>query len=269
MAQEFELDPSVLAYYDEGREHSRLETDRLELVRTQELLARFLPPAPARVLDVGGGAGVHALPLLRAGYEVVLVDPVALHVDQAHAAGVGDARLGDARSLPFDDSSFDAALLLGPLYHLVDRAERVAALGEAARVVRSGGPVLVAAISRFASLHDGLRRHFVDDPGFQAVVAEDLRSGRHVNPSRRPGWFTTAYFHHPDELPGELGDAGLWVESVLAIEGPGSFLVDAEHWLDDPDRREALLRVIRAVEAEPTLLGASSHLLAVGRTPAA
>jgi SAM-dependent methyltransferase len=269
MEQAFDLDPSVQAYYDEGRERSRLETDRLELVRTQELLARFLPPVPARVLDVGGGAGVHALPLARAGYEVVLVDPVPLHVDQARAAGVGDVRLGDARSLPFDDGSFDSVLLLGPLYHLIDRADRLTALREAARVVRRGGLVLAAVISRFASAYDGLRRHFLDDPDFQTVVAQDLRSGRHVNPTRRPGWFTTAYFHHPDEVPRELGDAGLSVESVLAIEGPGSFLVDAEHWLDDPDRREVLLRVIRAVEAEPTLLGASSHLLAVGRTPAA
>lgn len=265
MEQGYELDPSVLAYYDEGREHTRLETDRLEFVRTQELLSRFLPPAPARVLDVGGGAGIHALPLLRAGYEVVLLDAVPLHIEQAHAAGVAHARLGDARQLPFDDASFDAVLLLGPLYHLVDRDDRVAAWREAARVVRPGGPILAAAIARFASVHDGLRRHFLDDPDFQAVVARDVATGRHVNPHRHSGWFTTAYFHHPDELTDELTDAGLLPEALLAIEGPGSFLVDVEHWLDDPDRCDALLRVIRAVEAEPSLLGASSHLLAVGR----
>jgi SAM-dependent methyltransferase len=265
MEQAFELDPSVLAYYDEGREHARLETDRVEFLRTQELLARYLPPAPARILDVGGGAGVHAVPLIQAGYEVVLLDPVALHVEQARAAGVTDVRLGDARRLPFDDASFDAVLLLGPLYHLVDRDDRVAALRESARVVRTDGLVLAAVISRFASAYDGLRRHFLDDPDFQAVVARDLASGLHEIPERRSGWFTTAYFHHPDEVPGELADAGLAYEALVAIEGPGSFLVDAEHWLDDPDRCEVLLRVIRQVESEPSLFGASAHLLAVGR----
>ena len=265
MEQAFELDPSVRAYYDEAREQARLETDRLELIRTQELLARLLPTAPARILDAGGGAGVHALPLLARGYDVTLLDPMPLHIEQARAAGVTDARLGDARQLPFDDASFDAVLMLGPLYHLIERSERVDALREAARVVRPGGLVLGAVISRFASVHDGLRRHFLDDPEFQAVVARDLASGRHQNPQRRPGWFTTAYFHHPDEVPGELVDAGLVCESLVAIEGPGSFLVDVEHWLDDPARREVLLRVVRAVEAEPTLLGSSAHLLAVGR----
>jgi ubiquinone/menaquinone biosynthesis C-methylase UbiE len=265
MEQAFELDPAVLAYYDEGREHARLETDRLELLRTQELLARYLPPPPARVLDVGGGAGVHAVPLIRSGYEVTLLDPVALHVEQARAAGVMDVRLGDARRLPFDDASFDAALLLGPLYHLVDRDDRVGALRESARVVCTDGLVLAAAISRFASAYDGLRQHFLDDPDFQAVVGRDLASGLHVNPQRHRGWFTTAYFHRPEELPGELEDAGLACEALLAIEGPGSFLVDAEHWLDDPGRCEVLLRIIRQVESEPSLLGASAHLLAVGR----
>jgi hypothetical protein len=89
-----------------------------------------------------------------------------------------------------------------------------------------------------------------------------------VNPQRHRGWFTTAYFHRPEELPGELEDAGLACEALLAIEGPGSFLVDAEHWLEDPSRCEVLLGVIREVESEPSLLGASAHLLAVGRSTA-
>jgi SAM-dependent methyltransferase len=260
------LHPSVLAYYEEGREHARLEqADRLEFLRTQELLTRFLPPPPAHVADVGGGAGIHAVPLIAAGYDVSLIDAVPLHVEQARAAGVADAQLGDARRLPLDDASVDAVLLLGPLYHLVDRDDRVAAWREAARVVRPGGLVLAAAISRFASAHEGLRHGILTDPEFAAIVEQDLASGRHANPNRRSGWFTTAYFHQPEELSGELTDAGLTREALLAIEGPGSFLVDIDDWLVDPDRREALLRLIRRTEAEPSLLGASSHLLAVGR----
>ena len=55
----------------------------LELLRTKEILSRLLPPPPAVVLDVGGGPGVYAAWLLARGYEVHLVDPVPLHVEQA------------------------------------------------------------------------------------------------------------------------------------------------------------------------------------------
>ena len=71
-----ELDEDIAAYYAEGKERVRLTagSGRLELLRTQELLARYLPPAPAIVLDVGGGPGLYALPLAAQGYDVHLID---------------------------------------------------------------------------------------------------------------------------------------------------------------------------------------------------
>jgi ubiquinone/menaquinone biosynthesis C-methylase UbiE len=131
---QFSLDPEAVAYYEQGREEERLRTiGRLEFLRTQELLARFLPASPARVLDVGGGAGIHAIPLLERGYEVHLVDPMPLHVEQAKAAGIRHASVGDARQLEIEDAWADAALLLGPLYHLTRREDRIGALREACR----------------------------------------------------------------------------------------------------------------------------------------
>ena len=84
-----ELDAEILAHYQEGVERDRLlhgGAGHLEYLRTRELLARYLPPAPATVLDVGGGAGVYALPLAREGYSVHLIDAVPLHVEQAREA---------------------------------------------------------------------------------------------------------------------------------------------------------------------------------------
>jgi hypothetical protein len=81
-----------------------------------------------------------------------------------------------------------------------------------------------------------------------------------ANPGKRPEYFTTAYFHHPDEIEGECADAGLQFETVLGIEGPG--WLTWEKW-DDPEGRENILRVARALEDEPTVKGASTHLLAV------
>jgi SAM-dependent methyltransferase len=159
-------------------------------------------------------------------------------------------------------------LLLGPLYHLTDRADRVRALEEAARLVRPGGPVFVAAISRFASLLDGLRRELLFDPRFRSIVEQDLRDGQHRNPERVPHWFTTAYFHHPSELPDEAGAAGLDCIEVLGVEGVAGWFADVfERW-DHPDDRDAILSAARAVESEPSLVGASAHLLMVARRPA-
>ena len=197
------------AFYSRGLERDRLASGpgALEFVRTQTLLQRYLPAPPADVIDVGGGPGRYAVWLAERGYSVHLVDAMALHVEQALAASasrpgstLASAEVGDARALRFADESADAVLLLGPLYHLPDRADRLEALAEARRVCRRGGVIVAAAISRFASTLDGLRGGYLVDPGFAAIAAADLRDGHHRNPTRHPSYFTTAYFHRPEDL---------------------------------------------------------------------
>jgi SAM-dependent methyltransferase len=262
------FDEDISAYYDRGEEAGRLgDWGRLEMLRTQVLLERYLPPAPAEVLDVGGGPGAYAVWLARRGYDVALLDPVELHVAQARAAGVSRAQVGDARALPFADGSADAVLLLGPLYHLPDAADRRRALEEARRVLKPGGVVAAAAISRFAGTIDGLQKGFLHDPAFEHNVERELRDGRHTNPTREPRWFTTAYFHLPDDFAAEVRAAGFELTSLAAIESIGQWLPEIDEWLDDPSRRAALMRAIARVETEPSLLGASPHLLAVGVKP--
>jgi ubiquinone/menaquinone biosynthesis C-methylase UbiE len=268
------LPPEIDSHYAAGLEAGRLTrgSGRLELARTQEILGRVLPPPPAVVADVGGGPGLYAFWLAALGYEVHLYDPVPLHVAQAEEASrarpthaVVSFTVGDARALGRPDSSADAVLLLGPLYHLTDRAERLAALREARRVLRPGGTLVAAAISRFASALDGLRGGYLDDPAFAAIAFRDLTDGQHRNPTGHPAYFTTAFFHHPDELRQEVEEAGLTGVQVLAVEGPAWLLQDFDaHW-DHPGRRQRLLDIVRRTEAEPSLLGASAHLLAVAR----
>ncbi len=144
-----------------------------------ELLERLLPAPPIRVLDVGGGPGSYAAPLARRGYQVHVVDPVPLHVEQARQAAGADpaasftAALGDARELAEPDESQDAVLLFGPLYHLTGTAHCRQALAEARRVLAPGGRLLAMAVCRFASLLDGLYEGWLDDLDFRPIV--DLR----------------------------------------------------------------------------------------------
>jgi ubiquinone/menaquinone biosynthesis C-methylase UbiE len=173
------LSQEILLHYASGHETQRLSqgVGQLELLRTQELLTRYLPASPAVIADVGGGSGVYACWLARQGYEVHLIDAVPLHVEQARAAShtqpaypLASGALGDARRLERSDASVDAVLLFGPLYHLTERQDRVTALHEAHRIVRKGGRVLAVGISRFASALDGLFRRLLDDPTFVPIV---------------------------------------------------------------------------------------------------
>jgi ubiquinone/menaquinone biosynthesis C-methylase UbiE len=268
------LSPAILGYYAAALERDRLFQGRcqLERVRTQELLARHLPPPPAVVLDVGGGPGVYAGWLATQGYEMHLVDPVPLHVEQAAAdPELGDhplssARVDDARRLDQPASSVDAVLLMGPLYHLTDRADRLQALREARRVARPAGWLFAVGISRFTSLLDGLSAGYLHDSTFACIVEQDLRDGQHRNPDNHPGYFTTAFFHHPEELQAEIRDAGWSIVETVGIEGPGWWMPrEFAEWWDDETRRERLLAAVRAVEREPTLLGLGPHLMVVAR----
>jgi SAM-dependent methyltransferase len=260
----------IQRYYDAGLEGGRLfaGTGPLELARTQDVLERHLPVPPARILDVGGATGIYARWLAGRGYEVHLVDPVPRHVEEARAhAGppLAGVTLGDARHLHEADASADAVLLLGPLYHLVDRDDRLRALAEARRVVRAGGVVVAAAISRYASLLAGLFRGLIDDPEFVPILERDLREGQHRNPTDCLDYFTTAYFHLPEELGEEARAAGLTVDALLAVEGPAWLIPDWETRWRDEIRRRQLLGLIRRLETEPAILAMSAHLLLVAR----
>jgi SAM-dependent methyltransferase len=262
------MDDEIRSYYDRGLERDRLGQgySQIEFDRTRELLERHLPPAPARVLDVGGGPGAYAAWLADAGYDVALVDASPLHVREARelAAGRFSANEGDARALTAADESFDAVLLLGPLYHLTERHDRILALREAKRVLRPGGLAAAAAISRFASALDGMYAGYLSDPEFWPIVQQDLADGQHRSGSTELPAFTTAFFHRPEELEAEVREAGFELEALLGVEGPGWLLADR---LDDPVARDHILQVARLLEGEPSTIGTSAHLLAIGRAP--
>ncbi|MGA1987091.1 MAG: methyltransferase domain-containing protein [Candidatus Sulfotelmatobacter sp.] len=265
---------AIVGYYGDQDESSRLGSGwfQLEQVRTQELILRHLPPAPATVIDAGGGAGAYACWLAALGYQVHLVDLVPKHVEQARAASsrqpahpLASAKVGDARRLSHDDATADAVLLLGPLYHLVEREERLACLREAHRVLRPGGVAWGAGISRFASLFDSLAHGFFDDAAFEPILDRDLKEGQHRNSTGNPIYFTDAFFHRPGELSRDFLAAGFQVVEVVAIEGPGWLARDFDRLWNDPLQRERMLAAVRKVEREPSVLGASSHVMAIGR----
>ena len=269
------FDRVIADYYERSPEEARLTQGpfQLEEARTRELIQRHAPPPPGTVVDVGGAAGAYALWLAEVGYAVHLLDPVRRLVAEAQRRSdaarrpLVSCRVGDARALDVPAQSVDVVLLLGPLYHLTDAGDRARSLQEAARVLRPGGRLFAAAISRWASALDGLARGLLQDPRFARIVEQDLRDGQHRNPTERLDYFTTAYFHRPEDLAAEVRAAGFALDGVYGIEGPGWILPDVAERMGDAQGRASLLQAARMVELEPSVVGSSAHLLAVAQRP--
>jgi len=264
---------AIQAYYNQGREQGRLATGigQLEFARTQEVILRYLPPLPATVLDIGGGAGVYALWLAKLGYTVHLVDLMSLHIEQALAASarqsdrpLASAQVGDSQQLEFDDATAEVVLLLGPLYHLTEQSARLQTLQEMYRVLKPSGVLVAATISRFAALIDGFQRGLLTDDYYMELLENQLVAGQHRNPTGRRGYFTTAFFHHSNEIHAEVTKTGFTAVTNIAVEGPALGMPDFDKIWADNRLRERLLKLLRTVESDPAIVGSTGHLLTVG-----
>ena len=172
-----------------------------------------------------------------------------------------DVRAGDAQALTDADASYDAVVMSFGLLHL---EQPDVALREAHRVLALSGTVVAAAISRYASALDGLSRKVLD-PAFLRIRDQDLVDGQHRNPTNKLDYFTTAYFHRPGDLRDELEEAGFSDVDVMGVEGVAWMFADFESRWADEALRQDILNIARALEAEPSIVGASAHLLAIGR----
>ena len=265
--------PEVVTYYSAYAEENRLQSalGQLEFTRTCEVLRRELPPPPARVLDVGGAAGAYSSWLADAGYEVHLVDLTPRLVEEARRRDAEAARpiasisVGDARALTHRDGSVQAALLMGPLYHLQRAADRAAAIGEAHRVLAPGGVLAAATISRLSPAVGITAARHLRHPRYAAIVERVLAEGLHVNETGDIDNFTTAFMHRPAELEAELIARGFGGVRVLGVEGPLWAFTDLEERWADPDGRKELLDLASRLEAERDIVAASAHLLGIGR----
>lgn len=273
------LREEIEAYYASGAEADRLDLGyfQLERSRTNSLLRRKLPAAPGLILDVGGGTGPYARFLTAAGYTVHLLDPIASHVEMARRPAEGglppaEAIVGDARALPWEQAVADAVLLLGPLYHLPEREDRERVLAEAFRVLRPGGVVFVAGISRMSPLLDGILGSPTGRPPMPVplrmglrIVRDVFRTGRYSNPLGDPSMFTTAYMHTPRELAAEVEQAGFTDCELCSVEGPGAYFYGFDRLYRRERGRSLLEGIATSVSRLPWLRGLTPHLLAVAR----
>jgi len=269
------------AYYAGGGGHdewARLTTQpgAVEWAVNTDAIAACLPPG-ARVLDIGGGPGRYAIWLAARGHHVTLADlsPDLLDIarDRIAQAGVGalveDIIEADARDLTrWPDNSFDAALSLGPFYHLPDPADRERAAAKLARVLHPGGLAFVALMPRYALLRRTLsysdeRRHLAQP----AFVRQLLDDGAFENDI--PGRFTNVYGVRVEDVAPFFARHGF---AHVALLGSQGILAGLEETLttlarDDPEGYRAALDLAIQTANDPSILGLCNHLLYIGRKP--
>jgi len=265
------INRDIINHYDSGIELNRLNVgaSQLERVRTQEIILRYLHKPPLRILDVGAGPGFYSFRLSDLGHEVHLLDPILKHVEYARKYAIEShikicsITVGEAQHLEYDSEYFDVVLMLGPLYHLTEKDARLRALTEARRVLSKGGILFCVAVSRYASMLDGYFRNLISDPRFIEIMNRDLKDGQHRNNTENLDYWTTAFLHKPDELKKEIVQAGLKLEDIFAIDSFGWLIPNFQERWQNEDYRDLLLRTIRVVEKDTSLMGISAHIMGV------
>ncbi|MFL5740396.1 MAG: class I SAM-dependent methyltransferase [Flavisolibacter sp.] len=262
---------SIKDYYEQEIESNRLQLEpfKLEGIRTKQIIERYLGKKCLEILDVGGGAGFYSFWLQEKGHRVTMVDlsPKNVELAKKYSEKTGivleKIETADALHLPFSGKQFDIVLLLGPLYHLTERSERIHALSEARKVLKPHGVLICAIISRYASLIDGFRRDLVRDDRFFSALKNDLQTGVHYNNTDNPEYFTTAYFHTPKEIREEIAESRLVLEKIIPVESFGWMIPDFLEKEKDPDYMKKMFEMIEMVEMNEDLLPMSPHIIAV------
>lgn len=261
---------TVISFYQNYNEDDRMSQNPLEYVRCKEIISRYLTKNSMCILDVGGATGAFSFWIAEQGHRVSLIDFAPKHIDIAQnrerekGIYLTSSDVGDARELPYEDNSFDLVLLMGPMYHLIEKSERLKALQEAYRVLNQNGKLLCEVISRYASMVDGFQYGFVNDPDFVQIMERDMTSGIHIDTSSNKSYFTNAYFHKPDEVVAEIKEAGFVFNELIAVTSFGSMITDIDNKMKDEKYRDILLNTIRLVEKDDSLMGISSHCIGIG-----
>jgi S-adenosylmethionine-dependent methyltransferase len=258
-------------FYDEfaSQEWDRLERHRTEFAVTLKALSEFMPAAPCSVLDIGGGPGRYAIELACLGYDVVLMDiskeSLKLAKEKAEQAGVSIRAYVHGNALSASEcvsELFDAVLLMGPLYHLLLKAERLQAVLEGMRILKPGGRFFASLITRFAPFRDSAKNipHWLLENYDYAL--QMLVTGLHDKPT---DW-AKAYFTHPDEIKPLMESCGLKTLQLIGCEG---IVAGHEEMVNELEGEawEAWVELNYRFGMEPSLYGALDHLFYIGEKP--
>jgi S-adenosylmethionine-dependent methyltransferase len=260
----------IAAYYSSNPEgeHGRLERHQLEYDLTWRYLDRYLP-AHGAVLEIGAATGRYTLELARRGYRLTAVDLSSVNIEvcrknliDAGLANRVQLVVADVRDLSaVTEKGFDAVLLMGPLYHLVVEADRKLALKEVFERLRAGGILFSALISRLGIMGDLLKNvpAWIEE---RAEVRSVLEKGKDSDDYPRGGF--RGYCAQVSEIAPLHEGLGFETLVVAGVE-PAISADDESYNQLEGQRRQLWLDLLYEISAEPSTVGASRHLLYIGK----
>lgn len=260
----------IAEYYnnDPEREHNRLERHQLEGEMTLRYLTEYLP-VQGSILEVGAATGRYTLELAKRGYSLTSVDLSAGLLDQCRKRIESEGLekqvrlvLADVRDLSqVAEREFDAALLMGPLYHLTEQPDRVTALQQISDRLKQGGILFSAFISRFGVMGDLLKKmpEWIED---QVEAGWLLEQGKRPDDYPRGGF--RGYFATTDEIV-PLHEALGFETLVLAGVEPAISADDESYNRLEGKQRQLWFEMLYKISVEKSIVGASRHLLYIGR----
>lgn len=254
-------------YYQNYDEEGRLDRNQLEFEITWRYLNEFLPKS-GKILELGAATGRYTVGLSQLGYSVHAIDLSSNLLEQAKArvSKIPNHKVTfevrDARDLSHISSdSIDAVLVMGPLYHLVEKADRIHLINEFRRVLKPQGLFLSAHITRLGVFGHMLNKypnwiHQQDE--IQAIL--NVGSDSQI---KRSGNFR-AYFVKSDEVVPEIESVGFKTKSFGGLE-PAIGPADEYFNKLQGEERSKWVDLLYSLSTDTSWLGASRHLIYVGQ----
>jgi S-adenosylmethionine-dependent methyltransferase len=249
-------------------EHSRLERHQLEYDLTWRYLDAYLP-SQGNILEVGAATGRYTLELAKRGYTLTAVDLSAALIEKCRQRLKDEGLerqvrlvIADARNLrEVTEKRFDAVLLMGPLYHLIEKADRTLALKEAFDRLRAGGIIFSSFISRFGALSDLIKNvpEWIED---QPKAWSLIKKGKRPDGYPRGGF--RGYFARASEIAPLHKAVGFETLVVAGVE-PVIAADDESYNKLQEKQRQLWLDLLFELSPERSILGASRHLLYIGK----
>lgn len=249
-------------YYNNYDEEGRLLSHhgQVEYLTTMRYIKECLEGiSNPSILEVGAGTGRYSVALAKQGIKVTAVELIEhnLKILRSKLNGTEpvNAILGNALDLSvLKNDSFDLTMLLGPMYHLFTREDKLKALSEAVRVTKPGGYILVAycmnepTVIQYCFGADNLQRviddklltsdwHCISEPKelFELVRTEDIESYNDEFPVKRIKLVATdGATNYMRQNIDEMDDYmfSKWVEYHFAICERQDLIGASHHTLD-------------------------------------
>ena len=253
---------------DSAEEDQRLTRHQLERDITWRYLNDYLP-CQGSILEIGAATGRYTLELAKRGYAVTAVDFSSGLIEKCRIRIANEGLtekvqfvVADARNLgEVGTDGFDAVLLMGPLYHLVEKGDRETALSEAHKRLKPGGIMISALTTRLGLLGNLLkvRPQWIEN---QTEVRSIVEHGSNPENPRRGAF--RGYFACVSEVSPLHESVGFETLVVAGVE-PVISADDEIYNRLEGKQRKLWLDLLYEVSSDKSIIGSSRHILYIGK----